>query len=162
MTTTDENKSTYFKESGERAGLSMERMEELARTDRFFNESNQMYHINGYVYNNHPVINLAYGSRVRWYVISFEEKEEDKHVPIDDEGDNDVHTAHWHGASLLYHGRRVDVVDLTPISFEVVDMVPDNVGQWLFHCHVAAHFDAGMSAFYQVEEVVYTGDEGWG
>jgi FtsP/CotA-like multicopper oxidase with cupredoxin domain len=30
------------------------------------------------------------------------------------------------------------------------DMVPDDAGVWLFHCHVADHMDAGMSAFYQV------------
>ncbi|KAI8367023.1 putative multicopper oxidase [Choanephora cucurbitarum] len=149
MTNTDETESTYFKESGERVGLSPERMKTLMAQDPLFHESNRMYHINGYVYNNNKVITLVYGSRVRWYIVSF------------GVSDDDVHTAHWHGATMLQHGRRVDVVDLVPISFEVVDMIPDNPGQWLFHCHVASHFEAGMSAFYQVEEVIYTGDEGW-
>lgn len=149
MTNTDESKSTYFTESGERAGLSVDRMKELERTDPLFKESNRMYHINGYVYNNNKNIELVYGSHVRWYVISFGVTDED------------VHTAHWHGATVLHHGHRVDVIDLTPVSFQVVDMIPDNEGQWLFHCHVASHFMQGMSAFYQIEKVVYTGDEGW-
>jgi FtsP/CotA-like multicopper oxidase with cupredoxin domain len=149
MTTTDESESTYFAESGARVGFTVDRLKELEATDPLFKESNRMYHINGYVYNNNKNFDLVLGSRVRWYIVSF------------GVSDDDVHTAHWHGATLLYHGRRVDVVDLTPISFEVLDMIPDNVGQWLFHCHVASHFDSGMSAFYQVEEVIYTGDEGW-
>lgn len=149
MSNTDEGQSTYFTESGQLAGLSIDRMKELERTDPLFKESNRMYHINGYVYNNNKNIELVYGSRVRWYVVSYGVTDED------------VHTAHWHGATVLYHGHRVDVLDLTPISFEVVDMIPDNEGQWLFHCHVASHFMQGMSAFYQIEKVVYTGDEGW-
>lgn len=149
MTNTDENKSTYFFESAERMGISKEQVDKLYETDPLFYESNRMYHVNGYVYNNNKVINVVMGSRVRWYVLSF------------DVSDDDAHTAHWHGATVLHYGHRVDVVDLTPISFEVVDMVPDNEGQWLFHCHVASHFESGMTAFYQVERVVYTGDEGW-
>ena len=33
----------------------------------------------------------------------------------------------------------------------VADMVPDNPGKWLFHCHVSAHLRMGMQAFYIVE-----------
>ncbi|KAL9542734.1 hypothetical protein MBANPS3_008465 [Mucor bainieri] len=115
MTNTDESKSTYYAESGARLGFSVDRLKELEATDPLFRESNRMYHINGYVYNNNKVIDIVYGSRVRWYVISF------------GVSDEDVHTAHWHGATMLHHGHRVDVVDLTPISFQVVDMIPDNV-----------------------------------
>ena len=149
MTNTDEGKSTYFTESGQRVGLDVDRMKELYATDPSFKESNRMYHINGFVYNNNKPIELVYGSRVRWYVVSYGVT------------DQDVHTAHWHGATVLNRGHRMDVLDLAPISFEVVDMIPDNEGQWLFHCHVASHFNNGMSAFYQVDKVVYTGDEGW-
>jgi FtsP/CotA-like multicopper oxidase with cupredoxin domain len=31
-----------------------------------------------------------------------------------------------------------------------VDMIADDPGTWLFHCHVADDIDAGMSALYQV------------
>ncbi|CAO3618042.1 unnamed protein product [Cunninghamella echinulata] len=124
-------------------------LDHLIKTDDLFMESNRMYHVNGYIYNNNKDIRIYYGQPVRWYIIAFGLE------------DDDAHTAHWHGASVLYHGHRVDVVDLMPVSFEVVDMIPDNEGQWLFHCHVASHFDAGMSAFYQVEKLEYTGEEGW-
>jgi hephaestin len=33
----------------------------------------------------------------------------------------------------------------------VADMVPDNPGTWLFHCHVTFHNAAGMAARYRVE-----------
>ncbi|KAI7868460.1 Cupredoxin [Spinellus fusiger] len=149
MMTTDEGKSSYFLESLEEAGIGVDRLSVLQR-DSLFNESNRMYHINSYVFNNNAELRLFYGHSVRWYVIAFGQTEKD------------IHTAHWHGATLLYHGHRVDVVDLMPVSFEVLDMVPDNEGQWMFHCHVAQHFDAGMTAFYEVEKLEYTGDEGWG
>ena len=32
----------------------------------------------------------------------------------------------------------------------VADMVPDNPGIWLFHCHVNDHITAGMLTRYQV------------
>ncbi|CAO3587197.1 unnamed protein product [Absidia cylindrospora] len=144
MMTTDEGLSNYLPVTA--AGLSMTEhtLEHLMRTDELFLESNRMYHINGYILNNNADLRVYYGKPVRWYILAFGLE------------DDDVHTAHWHGASLLYHGHRVDVVDLMPVSFEVLDMVPDNEGQWLFHCHVASHFDAGMTAFYQVEKLEYT------
>ncbi|KAI9316873.1 Cupredoxin [Dichotomocladium elegans] len=144
MTITDENMSHYIQASAEEAG------NVPVTRDGAFLESNRMYHINGYIFNNNPLLNLYWGQRVRWYVLS---------IGL---GDDDPHTAHWHGATLLQHGHRLDVVDLLPVSFEWLDMMPDNEGQWLFHCHVAQHFDAGMTAFYQVEKLEYNGEEGWG
>ncbi|KAI9009307.1 Cupredoxin [Phycomyces nitens] len=149
MMTTDEGLSTYFNESVSEAGISPDELETL-KADPLFEESNRMYHINSYVFNNNADLRVFYGKPVRWYVISF------------DLEDEDVHTAHWHGSTLLYHGHRVDVVDLMSVSFEVLDMIPDNEGQWLFHCHVGQHFEAGMTSFYEVEKEEYTGDEGWG
>jgi hypothetical protein len=32
-----------------------------------------------------------------------------------------------------------------------VDMVSENPGTWMFHCHIDDHVEAGMSALYQVE-----------
>ncbi|KAF7720702.1 hephaestin-like 1 [Apophysomyces ossiformis] len=148
MLTTDENQSRYLMESANAAGIDNATLNRLMQ-DRDFLESNRMYHVNGYVYNNNAEIRVFYGQRVRWYIIAFGLAEDD------------MHTAHWHGGTVLNRGHRVDVVDLTPVSFEVLDMIPDNEGQWLFHCHVASHFIAGMTAFYEVEKQDYTGDEGW-
>ena len=32
----------------------------------------------------------------------------------------------------------------------VADMVPDNVGTWLYHCHISFHLAEGMQARYAV------------
>jgi manganese oxidase len=42
------------------------------------------------------------------------------------------------------------VVSLLPASMVVADMVPDNPGVWLFHCHVNDHLTAGMIGRYRV------------
>jgi hypothetical protein len=39
-------------------------------------------------------------------------------------------------------------------------MVPDNLGIWLYHCHVEDHMDAGMVALYRVEPLLF--EEGRG
>jgi FtsP/CotA-like multicopper oxidase with cupredoxin domain len=43
-----------------------------------------------------------------------------------------------------------DVTSLTPMEMVIADMVPDNPGQWFFHCHVADHLLMGMQALYAV------------
>ena len=48
---------------------------------------------------------------------------------------------------------RTDVLALLPMGMQVADMVPDNPGTWLIHCHVSAHLRAGMQALYKVEPV---------
>ena len=74
------------------------------------------------------------GERVRWYLFGLGSEE-------------DLHTAHWHGARVIEDGRRrTDVVELMPASMKVADMVADNPGQWLFHCHVSDHMAEGMFA----------------
>jgi hypothetical protein len=45
---------------------------------------------------------------------------------------------------------RMDTVPLFPGTMVVADMVPDNAGVWLFHCHVNEHITAGMLTRYQV------------
>ncbi|KAI9281863.1 Cupredoxin [Sporodiniella umbellata] len=148
MSITDEYQSRYLHQTVARLGGSQATLATLKKDPRF-RHSLQQFHINGYLYNNNPPVLLDWGSRVRWYVISLG-------LTV-----QDIHTAHWHGATLLYHGHRMDVLDMTPISFEVVDMVPDNEGTWLFHCHVASHLDMGMTMLYEVQKLIITGDEGW-
>jgi hephaestin len=45
---------------------------------------------------------------------------------------------------------RMDMVMLTPAMSVVADMVPDNPGVWLFHCHMPGHFKAGMKTRFTV------------
>jgi hypothetical protein len=46
--------------------------------------------------------------------------------------------------------RTADVIELLPGSMVTVDMLADNPGTWLFHCHVADHMEAGMMATYTI------------
>ena len=45
---------------------------------------------------------------------------------------------------------RTDMVMLTPMMSAVADMVPDNPGTWLFHCHMNGHFGGGMYSLFTV------------
>jgi hephaestin len=46
---------------------------------------------------------------------------------------------------------RTDVAEILPMGMTIAEMVPDNPGIWLFHCHVSYHLMAGMQALYTVE-----------
>jgi len=97
-------------------------------------EQGRRYSINGYIFGNLPGLEMNEGERVRWYVFGLG-------------SETDFHTAHWHGLRVLENGRRrTDVVELLPATMKVVDMVADNVGTWLMHCHVAEHMQEGMFA----------------
>ena len=90
-------------------------------------------------------------ARTRWYYIAADAVRWDYapsgHTEID------VHTPHWHGRTGLWNGMRTDVLELLPASMKVFDMIPDNPGTWLLHCHVNDHLDAGMIALFTVEWV---------
>jgi FtsP/CotA-like multicopper oxidase with cupredoxin domain len=105
--------------------------------DEEFGESNLMHSINGYVFGNEPMIKVKKGERVRWYVMSMGTEV-------------DLHTPHWHGNTVVVNGMRTDTISLLPAGMVVADMVPDDVGIWLFHCHVNDHIRAGMLTRYQV------------
>jgi FtsP/CotA-like multicopper oxidase with cupredoxin domain len=106
--------------------------------DEGFEESNLMHSINGYVFGNQPMVTLKTGQRVRWYVMGMGTEV-------------DLHTPHWHGNDVTVNGMRMDVVTLLPASMVVADMVPDNPGTYLFHCHVNDHITAGMMTRYAVK-----------
>ena len=105
--------------------------------DEDFEESNLMHSINGYVFGNQPMITMHRGEHVRWYVMSMGTEV-------------DLHTPHWHGNTVTVNGMRMDVVSLLPATMVVADMVPDDVGTWVFHCHVNDHIRAGMLTRYTV------------
>jgi hephaestin len=94
--------------------------------------------INGYLYANGPRMTMKKGERVRWYLLTM------------GEGAN-FHTPHWHGNVVVDHGKRTDVMFLGPAQMQTVDMVPDDPGTWLYHCHVEEHMDIGMMTLYTVE-----------
>ncbi len=100
-------------------------------------EQGERYAINGFTFGNLPGLDMNEGERVRWYLFSLGSEQ-------------DFHTAHWHGLTVLAEGRRTDVVELLPASMKVADMLADNPGTWLLHCHVAEHMTEGMFARYTV------------
>jgi FtsP/CotA-like multicopper oxidase with cupredoxin domain len=100
-------------------------------------ESGMKHTINGLIFGNLESYETHLGKRVRWHVAA-----------LGNEQDN--HTVHWHGQTVLNHGRRTDVVEVLPASMTSVDMVPRSLGDWLIHCHVNDHMLAGMSARWRV------------
>jgi manganese oxidase len=93
--------------------------------------------INGYLFGNMPMMTMHKGEHVRWYLISL------------GNGFN-FHTPHWHGNIVTVNGSHTDVILLSPAQMVTADMVPDNPGTWMYHCHVSEHMMAGMMALYQV------------
>ena len=108
-----------------------------APDDEGFVESNKMHSINGFSYGNLPGLTMRKGDRVRWYVMAMGTEV-------------DLHTPHWHGNTVVSAGMRTDVVSLLPATMLTADMQPDDVGTWLFHCHVNDHIAAGMLSLYTV------------
>jgi FtsP/CotA-like multicopper oxidase with cupredoxin domain len=132
----DENKSPYLD-----ANISQftSAPQSVKKDEEEFKESNKKHGINGLLWGNLDGLTMKQGERVRWYLIGLG-------------NENDIHTAHWHGATVLKRGSRVDTVELFPATTEVVDMRPDDVGTWMFHCHVADHMAGGMMTRYTVTQ----------
>ncbi|MBI4985630.1 MAG: multicopper oxidase domain-containing protein [Rhodocyclales bacterium] len=104
-------------------------------------EPGLMHAMNGYIFGNLTGLVMKNGERVRWHVLG-----------MGNELDN--HSAHWHGKTLTIGrhdaARRTDVIELMPASMVTADMKADNPGEWMFHCHVADHIDAGMITSYEI------------
>ncbi len=103
-------------------------------------EEGQRPSINGYLYGNLRGLEMNEGERTRWYLYSLG-------------SEKDFHTAHWHGLRVIEEGRRrTDVVELLPATMKTADVIADNPGSWLYHCHVADHMREGMFARFTVYE----------
>ncbi len=100
-------------------------------------EGNLKHAINGYIFGNLQGLEVEQYDRVRWYLIGLGTEV-------------DMHTAHWHGQTVLNAGKRTDVVELLPGTMVTVDMTAKTPGNWLYHCHVADHITAGMNTRWQV------------
>jgi FtsP/CotA-like multicopper oxidase with cupredoxin domain len=102
-------------------------------------EASQKHAMNGYIFGNLPALSMRVGERVRWHVVGLG-------------NEDDLHTPHWHGNVVKGEGVATDVLEILPGSMHTVDMVPDDPGCWMFHCHVADHIKAGMYASYTVTQ----------
>lgn len=95
--------------------------------------------LNGFMYGNGPLPTMRVGERVRWYLMASTGFE--------------IHSPHWHGNTVQIAHMRTDVTALLPMGMVVADMVPDNPGIWLFHCHLSNHLRMGMQSRYEVRPV---------
>jgi FtsP/CotA-like multicopper oxidase with cupredoxin domain len=105
-------------------------------------EPGLMHAINGYIFGNLKGLIMRRGETVRWYVMGMG-------------NEVDLHSPHWHGKTVrtggASNGQRTDVVQLLPATMVTADMNADNVGEWMYHCHVSDHIDAGMYTSYQIK-----------
>jgi hypothetical protein len=129
----DETQSWFFEHNASRdpGGIRLKAADPLLR------EKNLLYSINGYIEGNLPLLTMKRGEKVRWYLLS-------------NSNEDDVHMAHWHGNTVVWNKMRMDSVFLGPMAMVTADMIPDEIGTWLFHCHVDDHFKSGMVALYRV------------
>jgi FtsP/CotA-like multicopper oxidase with cupredoxin domain len=143
--TADENQSWYLTENiakyiGDPKGLEKNtqfvfRDIEGERVNMSFAGSNVRDTINGYIFGNASGFTMKQGEKVRWYTA----------------GMGLPHTAHWHANTVVLDERATDVVPLQPAEMHTVDMVADNPGTWMFHCHIEVHLASGMYTHYTVE-----------
>jgi manganese oxidase len=101
------------------------------------NPAGQFYAINGFIFGNLPGLVMKQGEKVRWHLLGMG-------------NEIDLHTPHWHGETVRDEGRNTDVIELLPGSMKTVDMIADNPGTWMFHCHVEDHMESGMMAVYTI------------
>ncbi len=128
----DENVSQYLD-----ANIARFTTTKVDPDDDDFAESNLMHAINGRLWGDLEGLTMRAGERVRWHVLAMGTEV-------------DLHTPHWHGATLLMSERRVDVMQLMPASTRTLDMRPDSPGTWMYHCHVNDHITAGMMVTFKV------------
>ncbi|KAM6985179.1 hephaestin [Aplochiton taeniatus] len=131
----DEGQSWYLEENiqtfcSDPAGVDLD--------DPLFQQSNMMHSINGFGFGNLPGIQLCQHRRTAWHLFGMG-------------NEVDVHTASFHGNTLLDRGHRTDSVSLFPATFVTATMVPVATGKWLLSCQVNIHLMAGMQALYEVK-----------
>lgn len=97
----------------------------------------QFYAINGYIFGNLPGFVMQQAEKVRWYVMGMG-------------SEKDIHSPHWHGKTVTDGVRNADVIELLPGSTNAVDMIADNPGTWMLHCHVSDHMESGMMASFTI------------
>ncbi|XP_045214555.2 ferroxidase HEPHL1-like [Mercenaria mercenaria] len=102
-----------------------------------FKESNDMYHINGFIYGNLPDFPVCEGENVVWYFMSL---------------NLGVHTIHANGQTMIIDKKRTDTVALQSASFYTGFMTPINQGRWLLYCRNQHSYAEGMMAFLRVEQ----------
>ena len=134
----DEHQSWYWDQNVRRLYGDPKNYDDKNREVRDFHH---FFAINGFLDANGPVLTMRKGEHVRWYVFANSNELEAW----------DIHTPHWHGETVTVGHMRMDMVMLNPMMTVVADMIPDNPGTWMFHCHMNGHFEGGMRTLFKVE-----------
>ncbi|KAH9487801.1 hephaestin-like 1 [Bulinus truncatus] len=137
MSVTNENLSWYLEDNVR--SFAPARGGTNYQEDEDFVESNKMHSINGRIHGNNNGLVIEYGQRVVWYMMALG-------------AEIDLHTIHLHGHTFVHSSQkhRDDVISIFPGMAEAVEMIADNPGTWLLHCHVSDHIFAGMETVYTV------------
>ncbi|XP_026138757.1 hephaestin-like protein 1 isoform X1 [Carassius auratus] len=133
----DENLSWYLEDNIDTCSDSVSTKKLEDDLDEDFRQSNLMHSINGYVYGNLPELKVCVGRPVSWHLFSIG-------------NEVDIHSAYFHGHTVLDRMHRTDVLSLFPGTFVTATMIPRTEGKWLLSCQVNEHVQAGMQSFYQV------------
>jgi hephaestin len=133
----DENVSWYLEENINAHALAPKKVPRMVDFADIHYLANLRESMNGFSFGNLQGLTMKQGDRVRWYVFA--------------NSNFEMHAPHWHGQTVVANHMRTDVLSLTTMEMVTADMVPDNPGTWLFHCHVAPHQLAGMLATFKVE-----------
>ncbi len=133
----DENESHYFQDN--LAAFAPGRND---TSDPEFVFSNIMFSVSGLIYGNLRGLNMGEGERIAWHILGL--------------GSNlDFHPIHFHGQTFIQRrssAHRDDVVEVFPAQTQTVEMLTDNPGTWLVHCHFAIHVTNGMEAVYTINK----------
>jgi FtsP/CotA-like multicopper oxidase with cupredoxin domain len=133
----DESLSWYMKENVARIYGDPKKYDSSNKAQHDFHS---FFAINGFLEGNGPMFEMRAGERVRWYVFT----------NPNEQNMWDIHSPHWHGQTVVAGHMRTDMLMLTPMMTVTADMVPDDPGIWLFHCHMPGHFGGGMYARFNV------------
>ncbi len=133
----DENASGYLQHNIDSYTLEPKRVKPTLNFADPFYVSNLRETLNGLSFGNLATLRMKRGERVRWYIFATSNFE--------------LHAPHWHGQTVVANHMRTDALALLTMQMVVADMVPDNPGTWLFHCHVVPHLVAGMQGRFTVE-----------
>ncbi|KAF5893336.1 coagulation factor VIII-like, partial [Clarias magur] len=102
-------------------------------------ESQQFHTINGYINSTLKGLKLCQkSSEVSWHLIGLGS------TP-------DIHTIQFQDHTLKVMDHRRVTVEMTPMTFTTALLNPYAVGKFLISCRIHAHQQAGMSAFFTVE-----------
>ncbi|XP_054138253.1 ceruloplasmin [Melozone crissalis] len=109
------------------------------KDDEDFQESNKMHSINGYMYGYLPNLTMCVEDKIKWHLFGMG-------------NEADIHSAYFHGQTLIERHHRVDTISLFPATFVDAVMVPRSPGEWLLSCQVNDHIQGGMQALFKVED----------